>query len=126
MVQPLTIANDDMSVAGTGLIVAGTPNVDFKTHTAVSDYTAADVSSLIDQISKLRASNGGDMSQLQFAQESVQNQITGLESALGRIMDVDIAAESANLAKQQILVQASASMVAQANTANNAALLLLQ
>ena len=41
-------------------------------------------------------------------------------------MDVDIAAESANLTKQQILVQASASMVAQANSVNNAALKLLQ
>ena len=37
-----------------------------------------------------------------------------------------MAAESANLAKQQILVQASASMVAQANSANNVALTLLQ
>jgi flagellin len=41
-------------------------------------------------------------------------------------MDVDIAAESANLARQQILVQASAAMVAQANAANNVALTLLQ
>ena len=42
------------------------------------------------------------------------------------IMDVDIAAETTNLAKQQILVQASASMVAQANSANQVALMLLQ
>jgi flagellin-like hook-associated protein FlgL len=41
-------------------------------------------------------------------------------------MDVDIAEESAALAKHQILVQASASMVAQANSANNVALQLLQ
>jgi flagellin len=119
-----TIADDNMATAGTGLVVAGP--VDFKALTTVGSYTDADVTALIDQISKLRASNGGDMSQLQFAQDSVQNQITGLESALGRIMDVDIATESANLAKQQILVQASASMVSQANTANNVALLLLQ
>jgi flagellin len=49
-----------------------------------------------------------------------------MTAANGRIMDVDIAAESANLARQQILVQASASMVAQANTANNVALTLIQ
>jgi flagellin len=49
-----------------------------------------------------------------------------MTAANGRIMDVDIAAESANLARQQILVQASAAMVAQANTANNVALTLLQ
>ena len=62
----------------------------------------------------------------QFAQETVENEVIGLTEALGRIVDVDIAAESANLAKQQILVQASASMVAQANSVNNAALKLLQ
>ena len=56
----------------------------------------------------------------------VNTQITNLTAAKGRIMDVDIAAESANLARQQILVQASASMVAQANSANNVALTLLQ
>ena len=41
-------------------------------------------------------------------------------------MDVDIATESANLARQQVLVQASAAMVAQANVANDVALMLLR
>jgi flagellin len=40
-------------------------------------------------------------------------------------MDVDIATESTNLAKYNILVQASAAMLAQANTTPNAALMLL-
>jgi len=48
-----------------------------------------------------------------------------LEAANGRIMDVDIATESTKLAKYNILVQASASMLAQANTTPNAALMLL-
>ena len=41
-------------------------------------------------------------------------------------MDVDIAAESSNLAKQQVLVQAAASMTAQANVSNDVALMLLR
>jgi flagellin len=40
-------------------------------------------------------------------------------------MDVDIATESTNLAKYNILVQASAAMLAQANTTPNVALMLL-
>ena len=84
------------------------------------------IEGLIDAVSALRASNGGMQSRLQGTLKNVESQIVGLQSALGRIMDVDIAAESANLAKQQILVQASASMVAQANSVNNAALKLLQ
>ena len=45
---------------------------------------------------------------------------------LGRIEDVDIAEESANLAKYSILTQAAAAMVAQANTTNDVALMLLR
>ena len=80
----------------------------------------------LENIASLRATNGGQASRLQYAQESVATQISNMESALGRILDVDIAAESTNLAKQQILVQASASMIVQANTANQVALMLLQ
>jgi flagellin len=40
-------------------------------------------------------------------------------------MDVDVAEESTNLAKYSILSQASAAMLAQANTAPNTALMLL-
>ena len=74
----------------------------------------------------MRAMNGGQVSRLQFSQENLTSQATNMQAALGRIMDVDVAEETANLAKRQILVQASASMVAQANTANNVALMLLQ
>jgi flagellin len=48
-----------------------------------------------------------------------------LEAANGRIMDVDIASESTRLAKFNILVQASASMLSQANASPNVALMLL-
>jgi flagellin len=74
----------------------------------------------------LRSTNGGQASRLQYSQESIATQSSNMEAALGRILDVDIAAETTNLAKQQILVQASASMVAQANSANQVALMLLQ
>ena len=74
----------------------------------------------------LRATNGGEANRLQFEQQNIATQASNMEAAMGRIMDVDIAAETTNLAKQQILVQASASMVAQANSANQVALMLLQ
>jgi len=49
-----------------------------------------------------------------------------MRSALGRIEDVDIATEAANLSKYTILMQASAAMVAQANAQNDVALMLLR
>jgi flagellin len=51
---------------------------------------------------------------------------TNMRAAIGRIEDVDIAEESANLAKFSILTQASAAMVAQANSTNDVALMLLR
>ena len=88
--------------------------------------TTGNVADTLDEIAGRRATNGGQVNRLQSALSNVQSQITNITAAKGRIMDVDIATESANLARQQILVQASAAMVAQANSANNVALQLLQ
>ena len=87
---------------------------------SVSFFTAA-----LENIATLRAQNGGTASRLNFALEHSGRSIANLEAANGRIMDVDIAEESTRLAKANILVQASASMLAQANVAPNAALMLL-
>jgi flagellin len=82
-------------------------------------------SQALQNIATLRAENGGSVSRLQFAQESAGQQRTNLEAANGRIVDVDIATESTLLAKYNILVQASASMLSQANSSPNVALMLL-
>ena len=88
--------------------------------------TAGDVSLTLEEIAGHRATNGGEVRRLQYALANVQSQITNLSAANGRIVDVDIAAESSNLAKQQVLVQASAAMTAQANVANDVVLMLLR
>jgi flagellin len=80
----------------------------------------------LSNIAYLRAQSGGSMSRLQFAAESIAAYETNMRAALGRIEDVDIAEESANLAKYSILTQASAAMVAQANSTNDVALMLLR
>ena len=88
--------------------------------------SSTEISDALEAIASMRAANGGQVKRLEYALADVSTQITNLTAANGRIMDVDIAEESAALAKHQILVQASASMVAQANSANNVALQLLQ
>ena len=80
----------------------------------------------VSNIAYLRAQSGGGMSRLNFAADSISSMETNLRAAIGRIEDVDIAAESANLAKYSILTQASAAMVAQANNSNDLALMLLR
>jgi flagellin len=89
-------------------------------------FTAAAFTQALENIATLRATNGGQVQRLMYAQSNVDTQVTNLTAANGRIVDVDIAAESSNLAKQQVLVQAAASMTAQANVANDVALMLLR
>ena len=101
------------------------------TTNAAKVFSLADVqqgvfSAALENVATARAKNGGQVKRLQYAQADVDSKMTNMTAAHGRIMDVDIAAESSNLAKQQILVQAAAAMTAQANSANDVALMLLR
>ena len=80
----------------------------------------------LENIATLRADNGGTMSRLRYASDNVRLQERNFTAANGRIVDVDIAAESTRLAKYQILSQASASMIAQANSSMELALMLFR
>ena len=92
----------------------------------LSDISVGVFTQAIQNIATLRADNGASMSRLRFAGEEMGMQETNLIAAKGRITDVDIAAESTRLAKYNILVQASASMLAQANSRADVALMLLR
>jgi flagellin len=80
----------------------------------------------LENIAALRARNGGTMSRLSFAAENISTQKSNMEAALGRIVDVDVAAESTRLARNNVLLQASAAMLAQANTNPEIALMLIR
>ena len=92
----------------------------------LSQVSAGIFEKALENVVFLRAQNGGGLSRLAFAAESMATQETNMRSALGRIEDVDIATEAANLSKYTILMQASAAMVAQANAQNDVALMLLR
>ena len=81
---------------------------------------------VLENIAGLRAQNGATQSRLTFATDNIVRQATNMEAAYGRIMDVDIAAESTRLAKFNVLKQASAAMLAQANSGADVALMLLR
>ena len=118
----VVLSDTEIDAAGTALATAIGKN-SFGGGTAL---TTAEITAALEYIATQRATNGGEVNRLRFAQANVESQVTNLSAANGRIMDVDIASESSNLAKQQILVQASAAMTAQANMSNDVALLLLQ
>jgi flagellin len=80
----------------------------------------------VENVVFLRAQTGAGLSRLNFNAESMKIQESNMRSALGRIEDVDMAAEASNLAKYSVLMQASAAMVAQANSTKDIALMLLR
>jgi flagellin len=81
---------------------------------------------IIEKIADARAENGAEQNRIQKSYDLQSTNLVNLEAAHGRIMDVDVALESTRFAKHNVLVQASASMTAQANQLSQVALTLLQ
>ena len=80
---------------------------------------------IIERIADARAENGAEQNRLGMVNELLVSNQTNLEAAYGRIMDADVALESTRYARQNVLVQSSAAMVAQANQLTNIALQIL-
>jgi flagellin len=92
----------------------------------LADISVGVISQALENVAFLRAQNGGVHSRLAFNAQSLTQQKTNMRAALGRMVDVDIAEETTNLAKYSVLSQASASMLAQANQNTDIALMLLR
>jgi flagellin len=79
----------------------------------------------IQDLADLRAINGALQSRMTFAADMLAINKVNLEAANGRIADLDVASESANLARLNILQQAGTAMLAQANQSQQSILRLL-
>lgn len=93
-----------------------------------ADLGALNLSSVTDAIqgvATMRASNGAEQSRLGFASELLTTNKANLEAANSRIVDVDVAEESTQLARWNTLVQAGTAMLAQANGSAQTALRLI-
>ncbi len=110
----------DVNVAALGLNLA-----------SVSDKISAQNSlTSIDQaiisVSGIRADFGALQNRLQSTINNIQTSVENLSAANSRVRDTDIAAETAELTKQNILMQAGTSVLSQANSSTNSALTLIQ
>jgi flagellin len=77
-------------------------------------------------VNTARASLGAGQSQLESVVNNLTSNVANLSDARSRIEDADFSAETAALAKAQILSQASTAMLAQANQSQQTVLKLLQ
>jgi flagellin len=113
----LSIATSSASALGIGASVVST--------TAGSDAAITALDAAIQGVSTRRAAIGAMQNRLQVTMSNIDTYSNNLSSANSRIVDVDVAKESAELTKHNILVQAGTAMLAQANQAPQAALQLL-
>ena len=95
------------------------------TQQGAQNYIAT-IDAAISIISQDRGTYGAVMNRLDHAISNLQNTATNLATSKGRIMDADFAAESSNLARVQVLQQASMAMLAQANASKQNILSLFQ
>ena len=93
--------------------------------TSLSNIDLKDITDAIQNVATFRAQNGAEQSRLGFAAELLTVNKANLESAASRITDVDVAQESTQLARFNILVQSGTSMLTQANQSAQIALKLL-
>jgi len=95
--------------------------------TAANAKTAlAQLDTALNAIASSRASLGASQNRLQVTVDNITSTVTNLTEARSRIEDVDFSAETTNLAKAQILSQASTAMIAQANQAQQGVLSLIR
>lgn len=120
----ITLQSKDLSntttTIGLGALGSGTATMTSGT-IAISDITNA-----LQNVATFRAQNGAEQSRLQFATEMLTVNKANMEQATSRITDVDVAQESTQLARWNVLVQSGTAMLSQANQSAQTALKLLQ
>ena len=122
-----TSANDQVSIVFGGVSVSSLgvsgSAVDTVAH-AQSAITAID--SAISNLSTTREGFGSGINRMQASVANLQSMRTNLSAAYSRIEDVDVAEETASLARTQVLAQAGAAVLTQANQSPQLALSLLR
>ncbi len=91
-----------------------------------SQEAIAIIDSSLDQINSMRAALGAIQNRMESTITNLAIQGENISAARSRIMDADFAAETAKLARNQILQQAGTAMLAQANQLPQGVLALLQ
>ena len=100
-------------------------SINIESSTNASDALAV-ISKAIEQVAGHRAGYGALQNRLQYTVSNLMNVAEFTTAARSRIEDADFAAESAKLAKAQVLQQTGTAMLAQANASSQLALQLIR
>ena len=126
----VTIDSEGQTFSMNGVNLAAPSYADATAGSVATGPGAADALSkvkiAISQLSDDRATIGAYQSRLNFTLDQLSVNKENLTAASSRIKDVDMADESTEYAKENILVQSGTAMLAQANQMPNSVLRLLQ
>ena len=114
-----------LSISATSTSTLSVSSTSVSTMSGAQDAIEA-LDGAIETIATSRASIGAAQNRVQAAVDNLTDAYTNLSAANSRIMDTDVAAETANLTQNNILLQAGVSVLAQANTQPQIALQLLR
>jgi len=122
--QTIGISQSDLSFISTSVGANATSGMVITTN-ANATSAVATIQTAIQDLATLRANNGAEQTRLTFAADMLSVNKINLEAANSRIIDVDVASESAQLARFNILQQAGTAMLAQANQSTQSILRLI-
>jgi len=114
------VSQQDLAATGVGI-----GSLTASTVTSLGSISLSTITAAIQNVGTMRAINGGEQSRLQFASSILTTNQTNLQAAVSNISDVDVATETTNLAKWNVLVQAGTAMLTQANQSSQTALKLI-
>ncbi len=122
----MSIRNATTSGLFSGTAGTGSINVSITNATGSFNKLIGRIDSALDSVSDIRARLGAYQNRFEAVIANLSNMVENTSAARSRILDADIAAETANLTKHSILQQAGTAILAQANQQPQIALKLLQ
>ena len=123
--QSVGITRADLQAIAYDITDANSANVLNITSNSGAQAAVDSIQDAIQSLAELRANNGAEQSRLTFAADMLSVNKINLEAANSRIIDVDVATESSELARFNILQQAGTAMLAQANQSSQSILRLI-
>ncbi len=110
------ILNVTLATANASALTVTTTNLTVSSASFAS-ATLQNIDNAIGQVSLIRSKLGANINRLQHTVSNLSVESQNMSSSLSQIQDVDMASEASNLTREQILMQSSQAMLAQANQA---------
>jgi flagellin len=121
--EPFTIATGGVSIIRGEVATLDAVDISSATN---AQRAVGELDTLITTVAAGRAKYGAYINRLEYASDNLMNVAQNTDASRSQIEDADYAAETSELARTQIIAQASTAMLAQANQSKQSVLALLQ